>query len=63
MHVSFEGGVLEDPWAAPPADTYLLTTPLADTPDEPEEVIISFEKGIPTAVNGQAMGTAGSSAP
>ena len=58
MHVSFEGGVLEDPWAAPPDDTYLLTTPLADTPDEPEEVIISFEKGIPTAVNGQAMGAA-----
>jgi argininosuccinate synthase len=58
MHVSFEGGVLEDPWAEPPADTYLLTTPLDDTPDEAEEIEISFIKGIPVAVNGKALGPA-----
>jgi len=58
MHVSFEGGVLEDPWAAPPADTYLLTTPLSETPDEAEEVVISFESGRPVAVNGETLGPA-----
>jgi argininosuccinate synthase len=58
MHVSFEGGVLEDPWVEPPPDTYLLTTPLSDTPNEPEEIEISFKKGIPVAVNGEALGPA-----
>ncbi len=53
MHVSFEGGVLEDPWAEPPPETHLLTRPLAETPDEAEEITISFDKGIPVAVNGE----------
>ncbi|MCC6624399.1 MAG: argininosuccinate synthase [Deltaproteobacteria bacterium] len=55
MHVSFEGGVLEDPWAEPPSDTYLLTRPLEQTPNEAEEVLIDFERGIPVAVNGEAL--------
>ena len=55
MHVSFEGGVLEDPWAEPPSDTYLLTSPLEETPDAPEEVTITFEKGRPVAVNGASL--------
>lgn len=58
MHVSFEGGVLEDPWQEPPRDTYLLTTPLEDTPSEAEEVTISFESGIPVAINGEPYGPA-----
>ena len=57
MHVSFEGGVLEDPWNEPPPETHLLTTPITQTPDEAEEVTITFEKGAPVAVNGQG-GTA-----
>jgi argininosuccinate synthase len=52
MHVSFEGGVLEDPWSEPPPETHLLTVPLAETPDEPEDLTISFERGVPVAVNG-----------
>ncbi len=55
MHVSFEGGVLEDPWNEPPPETYLLTTPLMETPDQPEEITIDFEKGVPVAVNGEGL--------
>ena len=55
MHVSFEGGVLEDPWNEPPPETYLLTTPVLQTPDDPEEITIDFEKGVPIAVNGQGL--------
>ena len=56
MHVSFEGGVLEDPWNAPPPETYLLTVPATEAPDRPEEVTIDFVQGIPVAVDGQEMG-------
>jgi len=56
MHVSFEGGVLEDPWVEPPRDTYLLTTPVDQTPDEAEEITITYEKGIPVAVDDREMG-------
>ncbi|MFO0748036.1 MAG: argininosuccinate synthase [Myxococcota bacterium] len=56
MHVSFEGGILEDPWSEPPADTYLLTRPLDQTPNEPEDVYIDFARGIPVAVNGETLG-------
>jgi argininosuccinate synthase len=58
MHVSFEGGVLEDPWSEAPDDTYLLTSPLESTPDEMEIVEIDFERGNAVAVNGDAMGPA-----
>ncbi|ALC82015.1 MULTISPECIES: argininosuccinate synthase [Bacillus] len=49
---SNECGVLEDPWAAPPEGAYDLTQPLENTPDTPETIEISFEKGIPVALNG-----------
>ncbi len=55
MHVSYEGGILEDPWAAPPEDIFLLTKPLDRTPDEPTLITLSFERGVPVAVNGEAM--------
>ncbi len=52
LHISYEGGTLEDPWVSPPESIVQLTVSPQDAPDEPEEVIISFEKGDPTAVNG-----------
>ncbi|MCF7855025.1 MAG: argininosuccinate synthase [Candidatus Pacebacteria bacterium] len=58
LHISFEGGVLEDPWEAAPDSMCMLTTPLAETPDEPEQVVISFAEGLPTALNGTAMSPA-----
>jgi argininosuccinate synthase len=54
-HISHEGGVLEDPGQAPPKDLFLLTTDPADAPDTPELVTITFEKGTPVAVNGEAL--------
>lgn len=51
-HISHEGGVLEDPSQAPPADLFMLTTSPELAPDEPEEVSIGFSQGTPVAVNG-----------
>jgi argininosuccinate synthase len=58
LHISFEGGVLEDPWVESPIETHVLTTPLEQTPDEAEYVIVEFEKGIPVAVNGEKLSPA-----
>lgn len=55
MHVSFEGGVLEDPWLEPPDETYLLTRPPTEAPDEPEEITVTFERGVPVAVNDERL--------
>src|SRR6188768_880334 len=54
-HLSHEGGILEDPNAAPPADLLMLTKNVTDTPDTPETVVIGFEKGTPVSVNGQRL--------
>lgn len=55
-HISHEGGVLEQPAAAPPADLFMLTTAPEEAPDEPEEVTISFRQGTPVAVDGEELG-------
>ncbi|PSL44569.1 argininosuccinate synthase [Salsuginibacillus halophilus] len=52
---SCECGVLEDPWATPPEGAYELTAPIEAAPDEADIVEISFEKGKPTALNGNAL--------
>jgi argininosuccinate synthase len=51
-HISHEGGVLEQPAAAPPADLFMLTTSPENAPDQPEEVTIGFHAGTPVSVNG-----------
>lgn len=48
-----ECGILEDPWATPPADAYDLTVALEDAPDIADIIEITFEKGVPTALNGE----------
>ena len=55
LHISFEGGVLEDPWNAPPEDMFMLSRSPEDAPDTPEEVTIDFERGDAVAVNGASM--------
>ncbi|MYB79014.1 MAG: argininosuccinate synthase [Acidimicrobiia bacterium] len=55
LHVSYEGGILEDPWASPPDDMFTLTTDPRLAPEEPEKIVVSIEKGNPVAVNGQRM--------
>ena len=51
-HMSHEGGILEQPSAAPPADLFMLTTAPEVAPNEPEEVNIGFLNGTPVSVNG-----------
>jgi argininosuccinate synthase len=51
-HISHEGGVLEQPAVAPPADVFMLTTAPENAPNEPEEVTIGFLNGTPVSVNG-----------
>lgn len=55
MHISYEGGILEDPWAEPPEDMFKTTVSPEKAPDKPQYVEITFEKGIPTRVNGKKM--------
>ncbi len=56
MHISYEGGILEDPWTAPPEDIFLLTKSPENASDKAEEMIIEFEKGEPTAIDGVKYG-------
>ena len=52
---AIEGEDLEDTWFAPPEDAFSWTQPADLTPDEPEEVEISFEQGVPTALHGDKL--------
>jgi argininosuccinate synthase len=56
FHISYEGGVLEDPWAGPPADMFRMTVDPADAPDDPRELTIGFESGTPVSIDGKSMG-------
>jgi len=58
LHISFEGGILEDPWMEPPEDMFVLTRSAEKAPDRPIYVEIDFEQGNPVAVNGQQMSPA-----
>ena len=59
LHVSYEGGVLEDPWAPPPPGMFLRTTDPQDAPDTPERVTVTFEQGTPVAVDGDELDPVG----
>jgi len=56
FHISYEGGILEDPWAAPPDKMFLLTNSPESAPDVPVEVLVDFEGGDPVAVDGERLG-------
>ena len=53
-HISYEGGVLEDPWLPADEEMFKLTVAPEKAPDTPEEIEIDFEQGIPVAVNGRS---------
>jgi len=55
-HLSHEGGVLESPANAPLEDMFQLTSDPAQAPNEPEDVVIAFERGTPVAINGETLG-------
>src|SRR5688572_23463093 len=58
LHVSYEGGILEDPWQAPYDDMFRLTTSPLAAPDRPEEIEVDVEAGVPVAVNGERLSPA-----
>ena len=58
LHISFEGGILEDPWNEFPDEIAVMTKPLSQAADKPEDVIIYFEKGVPKKVNGEELSPA-----
>jgi argininosuccinate synthase len=58
LHISFEGGILEDPWNEPDPDMFLLSVSPEDAPDEPQYIEIDFEDGDPRAIDGVAMSPA-----
>lgn len=53
FHISFEGGILEDPWIEPSEDMYILSVSPEDAPDKAAYLEIEFKAGIPTAVDGE----------
>ncbi len=56
FHISYEGGILEDPWAEPPAKMFQLTNDPEMAPDVPVRVEIAFEAGDAVAVDGERLG-------
>ncbi len=52
LHISYEGGVLENPWTGPPASMFKMTVDPMDAPDEAEFVTVGYEAGDPVSVNG-----------
>ena len=58
LHISYEGGVLEDPWQEPPEDMFTLTVLPKDAPDQPEIIEITFKQGDPVAINGKELSPA-----
>lgn len=58
LHISFEGGILEDPWAEPPADMFILSVSPEKAPDKPTVIEIDFENGIPKRLDGKDLSPA-----
>jgi argininosuccinate synthase len=58
LHTSYEGGILEDPDKEPPAEMFQRTADPRRAPDQPRDVAIGFEAGVPVAVDGKTLGPA-----
>jgi argininosuccinate synthase len=58
LHISFEGGILEDPWRVPDPDMFVMTKAPEDAPDSPQSVEIDFEEGMPVKVDAEALSPA-----
>jgi argininosuccinate synthase len=58
FHISYEGGVLEDPWAEPDEDIYLLTRDPRKAPDAPRYLTLSYRDGNPVAIDGKELSPA-----
>lgn len=58
LHLSFEGGILEDPWREPYEDMFVLSVSPENAPDQPEYIEVDFVAGNPTTINGAALSPA-----
>ncbi len=58
LHISYEGGGLEDPWWAPEEDMWRWTVSPQRAPDEPQDIVIGFEKGDAVAIDGERLSPA-----
>jgi argininosuccinate synthase len=58
FHISYEGGILEDPWKEPPSDMFVWCRPLEKAPNRPEYVEIDYVRGDPIAINGKTLSPA-----
>lgn len=56
MHISYEGGILEDPWQQAPENIYLWTKNPEEAPDQAQFVEIEFAQGVPVAIDGVKLG-------
>lgn len=56
LHISFEGGILEDPWNEPDEEMFKLTVSPERAPDAPTYIEIDFEQGTPVAIDGERLG-------
>ena len=56
FHISYEGGVLEDPWSAPAPEMFEWTCAAEDAPDLAQELVVDFERGAPVAEDGDRLG-------
>ena len=55
LHISYEGGILEDPWMESTAEMYTMAVPAEQAPDRPRYVEVEYESGDPVAINGVRM--------
>ena len=58
FHISYEGGILEDPWKEPPPDMFVWCRPLEKAPNRAEYVEIDYRRGDPIAINGETLSAA-----
>ena len=58
FHISYEGGILEDPWKEPPRDMFIWCRPLEKAPDRAEYIEIDYQRGDPIAINGKTLSAA-----
>jgi argininosuccinate synthase len=58
FHISYEGGILEDPWKEPPRDMFIWCRPFEKAPDRAEYIEIDYQRGDPIAINGKTLSAA-----
>ncbi|MFN3479755.1 MAG: argininosuccinate synthase [Thermodesulfovibrionales bacterium] len=58
FHISYEGGILEDPWEEPPQDMYTMMVPPEKAPDKPQYITLTFNEGNPVSLNGETLSPA-----